>query len=475
MGQTPIEQVIIPLKSRDELPPVLAGLQWIFITPEVNGEIFELLEERVSPSKVPTGRPGMDLWHILVLGVVRLGLDCDYDRLEHVGNYDVLVRAILGEPSVDEGGRSYHQKTLSQNVCHIDEELLARINEIVVRHGRKEFKKNAGEKIAAKTDSYVLETNVHFPTDLNLLWDAGRKCIELLSDLSPRGWRKAKHWKKALKGRMRRASKVSQGGGAHKEERTRVAVKNYLSKARELEIKVAEDLRQLRASAADMRVQMRLDQVEYFQEMLVKHIDLVDRRLLHGETIPHEEKLFSLFEPHTEWLTKGKSRPAVELGHPLLLSTDQYQLVIDYRVMEKSTDVAETMPLAQRLFDRFGEDAFSSMSFDKGFSRVKDREALEAKVPVVVMPRKGRLGEADRERERTRKFVRLKNRHSAVESNINSLEHHGLNRCPDKGLRGFKRYVGLGVLAYNLHRIGNRILQKQREAAEAASGLPRAA
>jgi hypothetical protein len=417
----------------------------------------------------------MDLWHILVLGVVRLGLDCDYDRLEHVGNYDVLVRAILGEPSVDEGGRSYHQKTLSQNVCHIDEELLARINEIVVRHGRKEFKKNAGEKIAAKTDSYVLETNVHFPTDLNLLWDAGRKCIELLSDLSPRGWRKAKHWKKALKGRMRRASKVSQGGGAHKEERTRVAVKNYLSKARELEIKVAEDLRQLRASAADMRVQMRLDQVEYFQEMLVKHIDLVDRRLLHGETIPHEEKLFSLFEPHTEWLTKGKSRPAVELGHPLLLSTDQYQLVIDYRVMEKSTDVAETMPLAQRLFDRFGEDAFSSMSFDKGFSRVKDREALEAKVPVVVMPRKGRLGEADRERERTRKFVRLKNRHSAVESNINSLEHHGLNRCPDKGLRGFKRYVGLGVLAYNLHRIGNRILQKQREAAEAASGLPRAA
>ena len=81
LWQTPIENVAIPEKSRDELPPILAGLQWIFITPEINEEIFGLLEEKVVVGRSDTGRPGMDLWHILVLGVVRLGLDCDYDRL----------------------------------------------------------------------------------------------------------------------------------------------------------------------------------------------------------------------------------------------------------------------------------------------------------------------------------------------------------------------------------------------------------
>jgi len=81
MGQTAIEKIEIPLKSRDELPPILAGLQWMFLTPEVNEEIFEILEEKVQGDKKQTGRPGMELWHILVLGVVRLGLDCDYEQV----------------------------------------------------------------------------------------------------------------------------------------------------------------------------------------------------------------------------------------------------------------------------------------------------------------------------------------------------------------------------------------------------------
>ena len=84
LGKIPIERVVIPLRSRDELPPVLAGLQWIFVTPEVNGRIFELLEKKVVGWKKTTGRPGLDLWHILVLGIVRLALDCDYDRLEYL-------------------------------------------------------------------------------------------------------------------------------------------------------------------------------------------------------------------------------------------------------------------------------------------------------------------------------------------------------------------------------------------------------
>jgi hypothetical protein len=66
-----------------------------------------------------------------------------------------------------------------------------------------------------------------------------------------------------------------------------------------------------------------LAEVEYYHEMLIKHLDLIDRRVLQGETIPHADKLFSLCEPHTEWINKGKVSPAVELGHKLLITTDQ--------------------------------------------------------------------------------------------------------------------------------------------------------
>ena len=70
----------------------------------------------------------------------------------------------------------------------------------------------------------------------------------------------------------------------------------------------------------------------------------------------------------------------------------------------------------------------------------------------------------EEERENQKSFRALRNRHQAIESDINCLEHHGLNRCLDKGLDGFERYVGFGVLSYNLHKIGGRLLLRKREA-----------
>ena len=120
LGQTPIEKVIIPLKSRDELPPILTGLQWIFRTPGLHEAVFELLERTLQGTNpTRTGRPGMDLWHVLVLGVVRVGLDCNYDRMEHIANFDGLVREIMGLPSF--GTKiTFHHRTISDNICLIE-------------------------------------------------------------------------------------------------------------------------------------------------------------------------------------------------------------------------------------------------------------------------------------------------------------------------------------------------------------------
>jgi hypothetical protein len=203
-----------------------------------------------------------------------------------------------------------------------------------------------------------------------------------------------------------------------------------------------------------------LQEIGYFHEMLDKHIDLVERRLVSKESIPHEEKVFSLFEPHTELIKKGKAMPPVEFGHRLLVSTEQHGLIIDYKVMEGGNETAEVLPLVERLMKRFGGNSIASLSSDKGFSSEENRQWLEGRVGHVVMPKKGRRSAAEREREKGRRWKKLKDRHSAIESDINSLEHHGLNRCLDKGIEGYKRYVGLGVLALNLHRIGAELISQ---------------
>ena len=194
---------------------------------------------------------------------------------------------------------------------------------------------------------------------------------------------------------------------------------------------------------------------------LIGHIDLVERRLLRGETIPHEEKVFSLFEPHTDLIKKGKVNPPAEFGRRLLGSTQQDGLILDYKVMGRGSETAEVAPLAGRLLANYGEGNLQSISFDKGFSSQEDRELLELYIPQVIMPKKGRHSQEDQQRERAPVWRKGKNAHSAVESDINALEHHGLDRCPDKGFDGYKRYVGLGVLAYNLHKIGAQILRNQ--------------
>jgi len=139
MGITPIEEVKFPLRSRDELPPVLKALQHIFITAELNEKIFQLLEEKVCSGKKKTGRKGMDLWHILVLGVVRHALGTNWDRMEDMANFHILLRQVLGIHSELMGmeKKEFPYQTIVDNVSLVDESLLEQINRIVVEHGHQ--------------------------------------------------------------------------------------------------------------------------------------------------------------------------------------------------------------------------------------------------------------------------------------------------------------------------------------------------
>lgn len=467
-----IANLKFPLKSRDELPPVLKALQYIFLTPELNEKVFFLLEKKIVGDKKKTGRPGMDLWHILVLAVVRHTLSTNWDRLEDLANYHELIRGVMGVHAtafIEDDKIEFGYQTILDNVSLLDETLLAEVNELVVEAGHALIKKKEKEALKLKTDSYALETNVHFPTDLNLLWDSSRKCLDMIEKLQKEthlpGWRKIKAIRKSIKSIFRATSfQVFKG---KKEELKKRSVKNYLQQTEALVGRCQFLLNRAFYLAVSPTAILALVDLQRYKDYAVKMIDLTRRRLLNGETIPAADKIYSIFEPHTEWISKGKLNKKVELGHLLLITTDQHQYIVDYKVMEGEKDPAQIPSLIQRLQQKFENKKIYSHSFDKGFYSKDNLYALkQSGIQEVIMPKKGKLNKEEKERESDKKFRQLRNAHSAVESNINMLEHHGLNRCADKGLNGYKKYVGLSVLAYNLHILGNCLIkqEKQREA-----------
>jgi hypothetical protein len=464
LGATPIEKIKIPMRSRDELPPVLRALQYIYTTPELNRQVFSLLTQKIKAGVQQTGRYGMSLWEILVFSVVRLTLDCNYDRLEHIANYDNLVRQLLGICNFGDNLKRYSLQSLKDNVRLLDEATLDKINALVVGQGHGQQLKKTDD-LNVRIDSYVLETNVHFPTDLNLLYDAGRKSIELMAQLCEifelPGWRKFKNWRKQLKRAYHKAAKTNRGAGIGTDKGMTTA-SHYLSLARSLHEKVANSLAIIRDlnQALWPHHQALVAELSYFHNHLNKHIDLVYRRLMLGQSIQHDEKVFSLFEPHTEWISKGKAGTPVELGLRIAVATDQFGFILGYRVMQQEQDVDIAVPFAQQLLKRY---SIASLSFDKGFWSRPNYQQLKSLVSLLVMPKKGKLSQSDKEREYSKTFQQLRHQHAAVESAIHCLEHHGLNRCPDKGMKSYRRYTALGVLAYNLHKLGNILLTQDRQ------------
>ena len=295
-----------------------------------------------------------------------------------------------------------------------------------------------------------------------MLWDAARKCIEISCQLADKqglpGWRKAGDWKKRVKRSFRKVQKIKKSGGKNKEARLGFAVSSYLELATALTKKVGEfkSITKAPCSISEINLQLSLD---YFHHMLDKHIGLVDRRLLQGQKIPHSEKVFSLFEPHTGWINKGKAGVVAELGQKHLIVTDQNHFIVHHQLIGSNPDMEMTIALTKKLKKQY-QDRLSSISLDKGFSSNAIIEAVKPIHPNVIIKAKGKPAKSRLEIEQSDEFIHLQNKHQAIESNINQLTYNGLDICRDKGEENFKKYVSLAVVSYNLHRLGN-LIKKQ--------------
>ena len=308
-----------------------------------------------------------------------------------------------------------------------------------------------------RCDSFVVETDVHYPTDVSLLWDAMRCLLRETGRASGEhavgGWRQWRYLTREVRSLFNRV-RSTRRAKRHPER-----VEAYLARCRGLVERAVDTLDAVRNQGVDA---VTCGSIEGYVAHALRQIDQVERRLVRGETIPHEEKVFSIFEEHTRWVSKGKAGTPVELGVPVALIEDQYQFILHHEILWQGADVDVAVPLVQKAQARY--PALRACSFDRGFHSPDNRVGLDALLDLNALPKKGRLSNVDREREEEASFAAARRVHPAIESAINGLEHRGLDRVRHHGVDGFARAVALSVLATNLHRIGLILQKRERKA-----------
>src|SRR5664280_1198118 len=363
----------------------------------------------------------------------------DYDRILELANQHNTLREMLGLSGFNSDKR-YRLQTLKDNIKLFTPAIMERIGAEVIRAGYKLLDLDSHALIRGRCDSFVLKTNVHFPTDISLLHDATRVLIRICVQWSLQhalpGWRQHKNNLSKFKSLYRKLQKLKHSTAKNED----------IKAAKALEIKQAYqdyiDLAGLYHERTQTSIlllkndykiaEVLLTDLRIFSLHAERQIDQIRRRAIQGEKIPHEEKVFSLFQPHTEWISKGKAGVPVELGLRVCILEDSHGFILQSLVCQKTTDDKIAVPMVKATQEKF--PSFKACSFDKGFHSPANQTDLKSLLDQVVLPKKGKLSKVDQAREYAPEFKQAKKQHSAVESAINALEVHGLDKCFDHGI-----------------------------------------
>lgn len=317
-----------------------------------------------------------------------------------------------------------------------------------------------GEQL--RLDTTAVETNVHWPTDSSLLWDTYRtlaRLIEHVRELDPRlvGDRRLLRGKvKRLQQRIaRKASKRPRAAETLKPLYSRLfrLIDGILRWSDE----IVEALhRRIARYPEDAFVRAMMescrDELLHYGGLGRRILDQARRRILDGESVPNQEKIFSLFEPHTELLQRGKAGRPIEFGHMIQIQQVPSKFITDYDVFENKPVEYELLEPAIESHKRLFGDYPDKLAADKGYYESMEQiDRLSKIVEVVAIGKKGRRTEVQTERETDPAFRHAQRFRAGVEGTISFLKRVlALFRCYNKGWQHYVATVGATVLAHNL-------------------------
>jgi hypothetical protein len=320
----------------------------------------------------------------------------------------------------------------------------------------------------------VLKKNIHHPTDASLMVDGIRKIItvskKIADQFSLPGWRQHDYLNRKAKRTLRSLSRVARGRQPDRDNRMKAAYLDLIQQVQKM-IQKAD----LTLFALDQLVQEKgLQIAEYWKGWISElHFyiagceyccEMSSRRVLEGKNLTNAEKVFSLFEPDTELINRGKRPNPIEFGHRVLIVEDNAGFVLYGQQMGKGlTDEKVIVEVMQRLQKRFN-GGIRAASFDKGFWTPDNLTRLSKIIPLTVLPKKGKRRLTDQERESAKPFGKIRKWHAGVESKIHALvSGNGMDVCRDKGAITYERYIAAAVMGRNLKTLGTVLLAKERE------------
>jgi IS5 family transposase len=461
-----VPEVRLNTDCRDEIIPILRALQYIYGRPELRDELLDAVARDVNGiTRADQGRPGMDYWSILVLGAVRLGCNFDYDRLQNLAEEHRSLRRIMGIDGWCDD-QKFDWRCLRDNITLLSPDTIERLNHLIVAEGHRLI---SDAVHTVRCDSFVVAADIHYPTDSGLIGDGLRTIVRtsrrLAGLLGQVGWRQHSHLRRVVKTHLRTINRIAAGKGRDFRERLQAAYRDLLDVADRIIARASELLDPALISiglgpAAKAVEKLRIRLLD-FLNMTIHACDQARRRVLAEETVVNDEKLFSLFEPETQLIKRGKVPQPVEFGHRVLIIEDGAGFVCHYAVLPRGAEdrevvVGEMKRVQQRLDGRI-----RSASFDRGFHSPANQAELVKLVAQPCLPKPGHIQAAQQAREATVEFREARRRHAGVESAIGALQSgNGQDRCRDHTFGGYCRYVGLGVLGRNLHVLGKVLISR---------------
>jgi hypothetical protein len=473
---TPIGALELNLNCRDEIIPILRALQHIFTSTALRGQLLDLVGKDVNlDSSADLGREGLDYWSIAVLASVRMGCNFDYDKLQNLAEEHRSLRCMMGLSDWQKKV-NLDWKRIQDNVGLVKPETLKKINQLVVGAGHV----LVPEAIkSVRGDTFVVETNIHYPTESSLIGDGLRKVVTLAAKLAEEhdkpDWRQHKHQLKNIKKIVWRIGQAARAKGLGA-DRVKPGYIELLDLAESLTARTRQLL-----VALDCRVEADAinwlgtgfgdlkRELQHYLLLTEKVCGTARRRVILGEVIPNEEKVFSMFEPHTELIKRGKQPDPIQYGHKVFVVEDAAGFICGYQVVSNGIlDQNVLIPAMIELQQLMG-NKIEQASFDRGFHTPENQKQLAKIVIHPCLPKKGEANGRIQHAEATVEFRQARQRHPGVESAIGALQAgNGQERCRDKSKNGYERYVGLGILGRNLHVLGKLLVAQDDPNCQAA-------
>ena len=312
-----------------------------------------------------------------------------------------------------------------------------------------------------RLDTTAVETNIHWPTDSSLLWDSYRVLARLIERARELDGQVVGERRLHLRRVRRDALAITRKAAKRPDpEALKPLYRGLLERVDgicSLALDVARGLTQ-RIEALRYKewhhaqAEALVAEIAEVQGLAQRVIDQARRRVLHGESVPNDEKLFSVFEPHTELLKRGKAAKPIEFGHMIQIEQVAEKFITNVEVFEKKPVehelVAQALQRHEELFGRLPDQ----LAADRGYYRNPETlVALEARIPVVSIAKKGRRTPEETERERDPLFRHAQRFRAGVEGTISFLKRVlGLFRCFNRGWEHFVSTVRSSVFAHNL-------------------------